>query len=347
MLYLPFPETWDRAMGPRLEGSYGLKYVPAGKDQYGFTGIPDGGFKTLCVPVPVARLADLHECFAQLSRDPELAVPMGGRVELRISAVNHVTGRGPAWAENPEWLFAESFEANGLLPLEQPQLETANNGTSAWTVRRLVYLAFVQVPFAGVEFVVERLAARGLIRRRTDAADPGPGIEFDAFVGPSAIDLQGRSVAWMDEQRACRVFYLLNSDEELAKGGVERMATAEAQTDEEARELIRQAVLVSVRQRNRLAGCQPLRGARRPSVGASPLGHAVNPPGGSLSASCLQTVLEGSSDTHTSRRRIDAMVSWSDCSIRRPRTAICVTTNRNRAGRRVHPNVDSHRWARA
>jgi hypothetical protein len=259
MLYLPFPETWDRAMGPRLEGTYGLKYVAAGKDQCGFTGIPDGGFKTLCVPVPVARLTDLHECFARLSCDPELPVPMGGRLELRVSAVNHVTGRGPAWTENPEWLFAESFETNGLLPLERPRLDIANNRTSAWTVRRLVYLALVQVPFAGVEFVVERLAARGLIRRRTDAADPGPGIEFDAFVGPSAIDLQSRSVAWMDEQRACRVFYLLNSDEELSKGGVERMAIAEAQTDEEARELIRQAVLVSVRQRNRLAslmGCE-------------------------------------------------------------------------------------------
>lgn len=47
-----------------------------------------------------------------------------------------------------------------------------------------------------------------------------------------------------------RVFYQLNSGEELAAGGVERMIEAPTQTDDETRELIRQAMLVSVRQRN-------------------------------------------------------------------------------------------------
>lgn len=36
------------------------------------------------------------------------------------------------------------YAADGLLPLGTPQLEIANNRTSAWTVRRLVYLAFIQ-----------------------------------------------------------------------------------------------------------------------------------------------------------------------------------------------------------
>lgn len=250
MLYLPFPEAWDHAIAPRLESAYRLKYVPQQPNQPSFTGIPDGAFKTICVPVPVAQLAAMHECLARLGADPELAVPAGGRLELRFSAVNHVTGRGPRWTEDPDRLFAASLDTNGLLPVERPVLERAGNGTSAWTVRRLVYLAFIQVPFAGVEFLVERLAAHGLIRRRTEGVEHEPGVEFDALVGPSAIDLQAQTIAWMDAQGTRRVFYQLNSAEELAAGGVERMAEASAQTDEEARELIRQAVLVSVRQRN-------------------------------------------------------------------------------------------------
>jgi hypothetical protein len=250
MLYLPFPPAWDHALAPRLESAYRLKYVPQLPDQPSFTGIPDGAFKTICVPVPVARLATMHECFAKLGSDPELTVPAGARLELRFSAVNHVTGRGPAWTEDPDRLFAASFDANGLLPVGMPVLERAGNGTSAWTVRRLVYLAFIQVPFAGVEFLVERLAEHGLVRRRTAGEEREPGVEFDALVGPCAIDLQGGTVAWMDAQGARRVFYQLASAEELAAGGVERMSEAWAQTDEEARELIRQAVLVSVRQRN-------------------------------------------------------------------------------------------------
>ena len=259
MLYLPFPLAWDHALAPRLESAYRLKYVPQQQDQQSFTGIPDGGFKTICVPVPVARLATLHECFVRLGSDPELAVPASGRLELRFSAVNHLTGRGPEWTEDSDRLFAASFHTNGLLPVGIPVLERAGDGTSAWTVRRLVYLAFIQAPFAGVEFLVERLAEHGLVRRRTEGEEREPGVEFDALVGPCAIDLQGGTVAWMDAQGARRVFYELNSAEELAAGGVERMSEAWAQTDEEARELIRQAVLVSVRQRNwlqRLVRCE-------------------------------------------------------------------------------------------
>ena len=179
MLYLPFPSVWDHAIAPRLESVYRLKYVPQQQDQHGFTGIPDGGFKTICVPVPVALLATMRECFAQLSSDPELTVP-----------------------------------------------------------------------FAGVAFLVERLADLGLVRRRTAEEQLEPGVEFDALVGPGAIDLQGRTVAWMDEQGARRVYYEINSEEELAAGGVERMVEASAQSDEKARELIRQAVLVSVQQQS-------------------------------------------------------------------------------------------------
>lgn len=127
LLYLPFPETWDEGLAQRLESAYRLKYLP-GRDQYGFTGIPDGGFKTIGVPVPIHKLADVRACLEDLARDPELRVPMGGRLDLRFGTVNHVTGRGPAWTEDPERLYAASFEANGLLPLGLPQLERAEGG---------------------------------------------------------------------------------------------------------------------------------------------------------------------------------------------------------------------------
>jgi hypothetical protein len=229
LLYLRFPESWDSAMAKRLEASYRLKYAAQQTDEVGFTGIPDGGFKTICVPVPVRQLAELHRCFEDMSGDPRLKAPASGRLELRFGTINYVVGKSPAWTQDPGRLFAATFDACGFMPLGLPQLEHAKDGSSAWTVRRLIYLASIGVPFAGVEFVVERLAERGLIKRRAADAESASDIEFDAFVGPCAIDVQGRSVAWMDAQSTRRVFYQLNSDEELAKGGVERMMTAARQ----------------------------------------------------------------------------------------------------------------------
>jgi hypothetical protein len=252
-LYLPFPGTWDTAMAKRLEASYRLKYAAQRADEIGFTGIPDGGFKTICVPVPVRQLAELHQCFEDMSCDPRLKAPASGRLELRFGTINYVVGKSPAWTRDPARLFAATFDACGLMPLGLPQLEEGKDGSSAWTVRRLIYLASIGVSFAGAEFVVERLAERGLLRRRSSDADHASEIEFDAFVAACAIELQGRSAAWMDAQGTRRVFYQLNSEEELAKDGLERMMTAEAQTEDEARALIKQAETVSVLQRNWLA----------------------------------------------------------------------------------------------
>ena len=253
LLYLRFPASWDSAMAERLEAAYRLKYAAQQADEVGFTGIPDGGFKTICVPVPARQLAELHRCFEDMSGDPRLKAPASGRLELRFGAINYVVGKSPAWTQDPGRLFATTFDACGFMPLGLPTLEHGKDGSSAWTVRRLIYLASIGVPFAGVEFVVERLAERGLIGRCLADAGPASDIEFDAFVAACAVELQGRSAAWMDAQGTRRVFYQLNSDEKFAKCGVERMAEASAQSDEEAQELIRQAVLVSVRQRRWLA----------------------------------------------------------------------------------------------
>jgi hypothetical protein len=184
-----------------------------------------------------------------MSGDPRLTAPVAGRLELRFGTINYVVGRSPAWTQNPQALFAATFEAGGLLPSGLPQLEHGKDGSSAWTVRRLVYLASIGVPFAGVESVVERLAGRGLVRRCDPDTNHASDIEFDAFVGPCAIELQGRSVAWMDAQATRRVFYLRNSDEELAKGGLGRMMEATVQTEARARALIERAVSVSALQR--------------------------------------------------------------------------------------------------
>jgi len=253
-LYIPFPEIWDAAMGARLEARYRLKYAAQQAEEVGFTGIPDGGFKTICVPVPVSRLADLYRCLEEMRDDPRLTTPLSGRLELRFGTINYVVGKSPAWTQDPSRLFAATFEAGGLLPLGWPKLEHGKDGTSAWTVRRWVYLASIGVPFAGVEFVVERLAERGLIKLHSPdgdrASEVDAGIEFDGFVGSGAIELQGRSASWMDAAATRRVFYQFNSDEELAKGGVDRMLMATAQRDEEMLGLIKAAVRMSARQRD-------------------------------------------------------------------------------------------------
>ena len=168
-----FPRPGTPRWAQRLEAAYGLKYFAQRADEVGFTGIPDGGFKTICVPVPVGRLADLYRCFEEMRDDPRLMTPVSARLELRFGTINYVVGKSPAWTQDPSRLFAATFDAGDLLPLGWPQLEHGKDGSSAWTVRRLVYLASIGVPFAGVEFVVERLAERGLIKRRARAdADP-------------------------------------------------------------------------------------------------------------------------------------------------------------------------------
>lgn len=245
----------DLGSGPRaaLEEVRTGSSTCRGGTRCGFTGIPDGGFKTIGVPVPIHKLADVRACLDDLACDPEFRVPMGGRLDLRFGTVNHVTGRGPEWTEDPERLYVASFEASGFLPLGLPQLEHANDGSSAWTVRRLVYLASIEVPFAGVEFVVERLAEFGLVRRHGAGESAEPGVEFDAFVAPAGIELTSQSISWMDAQGARRVFYLLNSGDEPAKGDATRMMEALEQSAEDAVELIRQAVLVSGQQKRWLA----------------------------------------------------------------------------------------------
>jgi len=180
-------------------------------------------------------------------------MPLSARLELRFGTVSYVVGKSPAWTQDPSRLFAGTFDGGDLLPLGWPQLEHGKDGTSAWTVRRWVYLASIGVPFAGVEFVVERLAERGLIKRHSPDIDRASefdvAIEFDGFVAACALEMQGRSVAWMDASATRRVFYQLNSEEELAKGGVDRMLEATAQTEAQAQALIERAEAVSVGQR--------------------------------------------------------------------------------------------------
>ena len=163
-LYLRFPETWDTAMAKRLEASYRLKYAAQQADEIGFTGIPDGGFKTICVPVPVRHLAELHQCFEDMSGDPRLKTPRLGGSSSGSAPSTTSWGRARRGRRIPGDCSPLRSTPAVSCRSDCRQLEHGKDGSSAWTVRRLIYLASIGVPFAGVEFVVERLAERGLIK---------------------------------------------------------------------------------------------------------------------------------------------------------------------------------------
>ena len=115
-------------MAKRLEASYRLKYAAQQADEVGFTGIPDGGFKTICVPVPVSRLADVYRCFGEMSGDARLTTPASGRLELRFGTINYVVGKSPAWTRIPGGCLPPRSRDAGSCPSGCRSSSTARTG---------------------------------------------------------------------------------------------------------------------------------------------------------------------------------------------------------------------------
>lgn len=256
-LYMGFPALWDNEAKARLEEQYWLKYLRQDKESLSMAGVPDGGFKTICVPLPVYRLQDCWNCLVALAGGAEFQTPFMTRLDLRMGAVNYVTSKSPTWTAKPMELFLRTFDAVGLTPIEMPKLETAKDGSSAMTVRRWVYIAHVGVPFAGLFGMVDALASCGLIRERdgADRSTTADGIEFDAFIGGPSLDIGTEAVQWFDEPQSRRVYYLLSASADgQPNDAPKRLLREMQQSPQEARSLLEHALNMSAQQRAALEG---------------------------------------------------------------------------------------------
>ncbi len=204
-------KAWEEHAEQLLQSRWNLKYLKAEDGDLILAGLPDGLMKTLLLPLPVASLPVLVDALAGFRSDPDMDFPVSGFVQPTFSAVNYIEGKNPPWSEVPEDLFFQTFLATGFPPVSLPVREASKDGSAAWTVRRIVCMADLGVPFAGMIPLLERLEARGLLASgpmysSEEAPDIG-SVEFSGCIVQAGKEFQAESIAWAPPDRKRRVFW--------------------------------------------------------------------------------------------------------------------------------------------
>jgi hypothetical protein len=216
MRFMTPVKSWEEKAETVLQANWNLKYLTAQEGDWMMAGIPDGLMKTLLMPLPIEVLPKLVETFIAFRDDSGMDFPVSGYVLPVMGTVNYVEGKNPEWASESAELFMQTFVATGFPPTAEPVREKANDGTAAWTVRRITCMAFIGVPFVGLIPLLERLEQAGLLARgpmQSDDEQPGLGsVEFSACVVPVGKEFELESVAWWPQDRQRRVFWLLPED---------------------------------------------------------------------------------------------------------------------------------------
>lgn len=200
--YHRFPNSWDLKAKSDLENKFQLTYFEHDKDLYCFSGIPDGAFKTITFPLSIENLRSFHNYFLKIAAELNLPYPVSAYSRLLPEAINFVEGRAPEWTRNPAEIAFRSFAQTGLVPLQAAVRETAKDGTSAWTIRRMVYVVFIIVPMTGLSDLLELLCSKsGPVRYRTYPEIPG---EMAPIVTSFGVDVQSESISYWDQNRSTR-----------------------------------------------------------------------------------------------------------------------------------------------
>lgn len=216
MRFIAPVKSWEDHAEQLLQARWNLKYLKAEEGDWIMAGLPDGLIKTLLLPLPVASLPALVDVLAGFRSVPNMDFPVGGFVQPTISSVNYIEGKNPAWSQIPENLFVQTFLATGLPPISLPVREESKDGSAAWTVRRMVCMAYLGVPLAGMVPLLERLEAQGLIagglmQSREEAPDIS-SVEFSGCIVQAGKEFQFESIAWAPSDRRRRVFWKMPVD---------------------------------------------------------------------------------------------------------------------------------------
>ena len=119
----------------------------------------------------------------------------------------------------------------GLFPLNFPVRETADDGSSAWTLRRNIYVIFIGIPFAGLTDLLDKLASNHGPIRHTN--DPELRIELQPFIIPAAFEIQVNSFSYFDKNKTTRSFWQFEREgHHIEIPNLEDVIYAESRTEE-------------------------------------------------------------------------------------------------------------------
>lgn len=211
----PVP-AWENQAEDTLQARWNLKYLKAEEGDWIMAGLPDGLMKTLMLPVPVHSLPRLVETFIDFRDDLAMDFPISGYVIPMMSAVNYIEGRNPAWTMDQSDLYLRTFMETGFPPTAMPVREQGNDGSAAWTIRRIAPMAFIGMPFVGLIPCLERLEQAGLIASgpmcSNDDSLGVDSVEFSACVVQVGKEIEAESMAWVAPDHHRRVFWLMPDD---------------------------------------------------------------------------------------------------------------------------------------
>ena len=198
VLYPTFPEKWDRAAKENLERDFQINYVETPPQCPISVGVPDGVFRTIAIPIGVQDLRRARAWLRCLAESGRVPYPFSAEAKPFFQTVRYAKAEDPAWARSAEEVWHRSVLDLQLVPEGLPTLETASDGSSAWELRRSLYVLLITVPFAGVTNLITEMAAPdGLIR----TADDSPiSLGLRPLVLPSCFELQAKWVEVWDEE---------------------------------------------------------------------------------------------------------------------------------------------------
>ena len=203
-LYIWFP--WDSEAKNTLEQKYQITYFEQPKEYPTMCGIPDGTFKTIAFPVLIRNLRPVREWLQKITSDSNINYPISAEAKLLFQAINYLEGKAPDWTTNKTSVFISSLDETGIVPFDFPVRETAPNGSSAWTLRREVYVLFIRLPFAGLTDFLERMVTaiyNGPIRLRD--AEP-LRVQMQPIVIPPMTEYMSQNISFYDKEQTTRCY---------------------------------------------------------------------------------------------------------------------------------------------
>lgn len=210
-LYQQFPASWDSATKDLLEATYQLTYFPQPAKAVAFFGVPDGAFRTIAFIATAKNLRPIRAWIRDAIAMAQPDFPVSAEAHLLVQVVNYVEGRAPDWTAVAPRCYHQSLLDTGLAALELPVREQGSDGTAAWTIRRMAYAIFINVPFAGLGGLLKAIEATNGFVRQTTATTLRS--EFRPVIFPQGIDLQAPSISTWDSARSARSTLVFNDAE--------------------------------------------------------------------------------------------------------------------------------------
>lgn len=204
-----FPQKWDQKALADSQLRYKLTFLPHTNDVPSLLGLPDGFFTTIAIPIHVSQLRTAMHSINELCRDGALTTPLYAQAHRVIQAINYVEGKDSAESTDPDNLFVPNFLDTGLLPLAMPLREVASDGSSAWTIRRHIYVICIHVPFSVLGLALDWLAENSELIQKNREGEESENKPFGMrpFVMPAGLDALGVEVKYWDKRRTTRLVW--------------------------------------------------------------------------------------------------------------------------------------------